>query len=1069
MALAKTTRPAVTGSIPRPRLFRFLDRARKMPVTWISAPPGAGKTVLIASYIVARSIFNFWYQIDDGDNDLATFFYFMGLAAPKRRRPLPLFTPEYRRGTSTFTRNFFREFYSRLKTPFALVFDNYQEVPVDSELHDVMRDAVGELPQGGRAIFISRSDSPGAFARLRAQRAVEILGWPELRFTETEMSSLIRKLAPNRRKDTIRQLYESADGWAAGLVLLLEHQRHGHASEQGKQPSEVLFDYFAGEIFKKLPPETKEVLLQTAFLPAVTEKMAEELTGNRSAGQRLARLHKQNYFLNRRPGMESTYEYHPLLRGFLLAEAKRAYATERLREIRRRAGGIVKKAGHVEAAAELYRDAEDWEALTELICENARTFMGQGRMKVVEEWISAIPQSIIDETAWLLYWRGMCWTGWGYEDRRLDCEKALAIFRNHGEAAGMFLAWSAVIMLHQSESNHVPLDRWIAELEGLMQEAPKFPSEEIEEQVSAAMLLAVTMRRPHHPNGPHWAQRALLLARRRSNPAFRALTAFNWFLYHVELGDFAKAALVVDEMQSLMRSRDASPAVAVNASMTVVWYESLFVRGSYRRSVSEMLVLAQSMGMFYASKNIALGGGVIGALSNGDIETAEAWLTEMRKDLPLLGVGFRGWYHRFSVELALLREDVGLAVGHQPEMLSLAVRGGMPLQELTALLLSALVFSACKQREEASAHLYRAYEIAQTMRSPYVEFMARTVEAHIRFDNGEEARGLESLQIAMQVGRKSGFVNSQVWIPKIMAGLCVKALAHGIETEYVQMLVRKRKLVPEEPPVDIQAWPWPVKVFTLGHFEILKDDKPLQFSGKVQRKPLALLKALIAFGRRNVREEELLDLLWPDADGDAARIALNSAIHRLRRLLGYEEAIIRGDNELSLDERYCWVDTSAIGHLLNRAESALSQGQSQQMIRLVQRAAELYRGAFLGGDADLPPASSIGDRLRRRLLTHIFKAGQNFEKLKQWLEAVNFYEKGFIIDPCAEDICCGLMASYHRLGRPAEVLSIYNQHREALANRLEISPSEKTQTLFEELRTLRAVPKKPNPLKKVFV
>src|SRR5215813_7240534 len=178
MALAKTTRPSSAAAVPRPRLFRWLDRAAKWPITWVLGPPGAGKTILIASYLVARHITNLWYQVDDGDNDIASFFYFLSLAAPRRRQTLPLLTPEYRQGLSTFTRRFFRELYGRLKVPFALVFDNYQEVPVESPLHEVMREALAELPKEGRAVFISRSEPGPAFARLQVQRAMQILDWP---------------------------------------------------------------------------------------------------------------------------------------------------------------------------------------------------------------------------------------------------------------------------------------------------------------------------------------------------------------------------------------------------------------------------------------------------------------------------------------------------------------------------------------------------------------------------------------------------------------------------------------------------------------------------------------------------------------------------------------------------------------------------------------------------------------------------------------------------------------------------------------------------------------------------
>src|SRR5262245_46290949 len=183
MALAKTTCPSQAETLVRPRLVRRLDLARKKPVTWVWAPPGAGKTTLVASYLAARKTRGLWYQIDEGDGDVATFFYYLGRAAPRRRQPLPLLTPEYRHGLGVFARRYFRELGSRLKAPFVLVFDNYQDAPSDCLLHDVLREAVAEIPTGGRVIFISRGEPPSVFGRIRAHGALATLDWPQLRFT----------------------------------------------------------------------------------------------------------------------------------------------------------------------------------------------------------------------------------------------------------------------------------------------------------------------------------------------------------------------------------------------------------------------------------------------------------------------------------------------------------------------------------------------------------------------------------------------------------------------------------------------------------------------------------------------------------------------------------------------------------------------------------------------------------------------------------------------------------------------------------------------------------------------
>jgi LuxR family maltose regulon positive regulatory protein len=85
LSLAKITRPRYARVLARTRLFRSLDD-RSCPLVWLSAPPGAGKTALISSFIEARNVPHLWYQLDRGDGDLPTFFHYLGLAAANTLR-----------------------------------------------------------------------------------------------------------------------------------------------------------------------------------------------------------------------------------------------------------------------------------------------------------------------------------------------------------------------------------------------------------------------------------------------------------------------------------------------------------------------------------------------------------------------------------------------------------------------------------------------------------------------------------------------------------------------------------------------------------------------------------------------------------------------------------------------------------------------------------------------------------------------------------------------------------------------------------------------------------------------
>jgi DNA-binding SARP family transcriptional activator len=182
-------------------------------------------------------------------------------------------------------------------------------------------------------------------------------------------------------------------------------------------------------------------------------------------------------------------------------------------------------------------------------------------------------------------------------------------------------------------------------------------------------------------------------------------------------------------------------------------------------------------------------------------------------------------------------------------------------------------------------------------------------------------------------------------------------------------MIRSHGLAPPSSRSDDEAWPFSVQIQTLGAFRVLVEDRPLEFQRKAQKKPLELLKAIVAFGSSGdgVREDRLADALWPDADADAAAGALTSTLHRLRRLIG-ENAITRQEGRLGLVPERCSVDLWRFGELLTRFERDAPSAAAPERASRTERLLALYRGPFLPGDADTPWLIERRQRVRADLL-----------------------------------------------------------------------------------------------------
>jgi DNA-binding SARP family transcriptional activator len=450
--------------------------------------------------------------------------------------------------------------------------------------------------------------------------------------------------------------------------------------------------------------------------------------------------------------------------------------------------------------------------------------------------------------------------------------------------------------------------------------------------------------------------------------------------------------------------------------------------------------------------NVFLVHGIMSALSKNDAPTVENFLEKMESYLSRLHPWGKFFYHYLRTREALLRGDIKQASFHSELSLKFGMDSGCHLTLWMCHVMKAHVMHRLGKDQEAQDHLSHALNISQHKLGEYVVLMA---EALFALDRGEEASGVATLRKALAIGREGKYLDPYVDQPSAMARLCEKALEAGIEVEYVQELIRRRNLIPEKLPIHLEHWPWPLKVFTLGRFAILRDGEPLQFTRKVQQKPLSLLKALIALGGREVREEQIADLLWPESNGDVAHQSFEIALHRLRQLIGQHEAVQLREGCLTLDPKYCWIDVWAFEGFVGKVDAPWREERKgmdmAEATQLIQKAIDIYQGAFLPKETFEPWTDSLRERLRNKFLRCVEKLGHYWEKSGQWEEAVECYQRGLEVDELIEEFYQHLMVSYQKLDQPTKALSVYNRCKKSLSLGLGIEPSSKTQAIYRQL------------------
>ena len=1062
-ALGKFTRPRPVGALSRLRLFSALDAARERPAVWVAAPPGAGKTTLVSTYVAQRRLRTLWYRVHEEDVDPATFFHYFGMAADavaprKGRAALPHLTPEYLLNLPAFSRRYFEQVYQRLEGPALLVLDNYQEVPRDAALHEVLRQAIESLPPGMNVMALSRAEPPPALAALRANGAIALLGGEELRLSIDECRELARLRKAQLGAADIEALYKRTLGWTAGVVLALEQKgspsgENGSpegAAPPGETTPQLLFDYFGGEIFDRMPRGSQLVLLQAAFLPSMAGRRVAELTGTAAAEALLESLTRSNYFtlrLARPHPAPAVYHFHPLFREFLLRRAQETLPAAALLELRKKAAALLEADGETADAMVLLIAAQAWDEATRLMLTHAREMLEQGRGRVLEEWLRALPAELRGRTPWALYWLGMSRLAFDPLEARGHLERAFGLFEDAGEVAGQFTAWASLIETFVYEwGDFAAVDRWIGVLDALLARHPRFPSPEVEARVTVGMFMALMYRQPQRPDLPRWAERMRSLVLGASDVRAQMILGNQLVHYYNSwLGDLASTRLILEAVRRPANAADVNPLIHIAwRAMEAGYHWYMAEHDACLRAADDGLETARRIGARFMN-TLLVSHGLIGRLTAGDFATAARFL----KDAAALMAGGRrldrAHYHFLVFLDAYYRKDYLDALTSVRESVVLADAAGVPYCECLFREGLAYALFACGQRAEALKALALARRISRRTRVTNVEFGCLYTAIYFALERGKRRLVLPLLRKMLALAKEQGYVNRLFWTPEVMSRILGAALEHGVEVEFVQKLIRKRKLAPPAEPLQLERWPLPVKVHTLGRFGVLIDGKPLQFSGKAQKKPLELLMALIAFGGRDVSEERLAEALWPDAEGDAAHKAFGVAVYRLRRLLKCDEAISVQRTQLSLDPRFAWVDAWALERALAAAADARDAAASERIIAL-------YRGPFLGRTADLPWAVPLRERLRVRFVRHIIQRAQALFDAGEARPAIAVLEKGIGADPLAEDCYRHLMLCYQALDRKAEAIGVYQRCEKTLSATLGVSPAPETIALYRTLQ-----------------
>jgi DNA-binding SARP family transcriptional activator len=1015
---------------------------------WIAAAAGMGKTTAIASYLEDRGGSGIWYQLDHGDRDPATFFYYLVRAAQADASDidLPLFKANYNHDPVDFAHTFFRTLFSLVAPGWTMVLDNFHEVDPDSALPRILAAALAEAPSGVTLFVTSRAEPPAALARQIASNAVTVVGPDSLTFDIDETAALIALHGARVQPETVQQL---CSGWPAGVVLIAA--RHGARAQRSiDTPPDLayVFDYFADEVLRDEAEDVRQFLMMSAFMSRIPAAAAVAITQNEHAADILETLYRRNVFVDKRDGEQTTYQYHELFRSFLIRRATETYGAATVRQIKRRCASAFEAIGHFDEALEVYLEIDCANEAATLITTHARAVLQQGRTQTLAEWLRRLPGSVVRASAELNYWFGITTLAKEPAKAREHLQLAYASFVEREDVGGQLLAAATVIETHLVEfSDFGPVLEWMARMQPLLPHGAELLDNEDQLRIYANLLMAsVCVPRPNLVQLARDQVMGLLDLSVEVNLRVRAATVM--LIYCVHVGDTALARRV--EVMVDRCSTDPALAPITLAS----WRFRLALVALHlgeiecaREMVHEMQRIVTEHKL-ESLQNACFVARVWCAVADENVEQAEAVLHEWGA-LTRQGPMDRLWWETAHGHVACLRGDLEAALHHVEQHALLLRSGTMNLSRAAADALRITVLAELGRFGEAGEHLVRMKEQWQGTPFTRVRSVVEISEAFLALMQ-QDARVPELLQIAVQTARRERYPCGPAAsvVPRVRRRIIEAGLAHGIEIPYLQEVVRHLRFRPSNSA--IPNWPWPVKIYAFGPLRMKIDDVPLEPGRKAQRKPLELLAVVVARGGKAVPTGEVMDLLWRDSDGDAARAAFENTLHRLRKMLQHASVLRLADGQLDLDETSCWVDVWEFERAVAQLDSASTLDEAA-LDRQALEAIKLYQGHLLVTEGDDPWIFAARERYRAQYVTTVQQLGSRWEARRSWDMAMRLYERALQVDALAEPFFRGMIRCLKEQGRRAEAMQTFRRCQSTLSKLLGVAPSPETQALARDL------------------
>lgn len=386
------------GSAPlifRERLVLLLEQGRRVPLTLMLAPPGAGKTTALRQWLEGPGdVRKIYHPVPRRDDEPRRFFRGLLEALERQVEGLAVggMIGRVLRLAPAALGEWLAVRLARSPEPLCLILDDFQHIG-DADVLAGLAALLERLPSHVRVLIASQVRPDLPLVRLQVTNRVQLVDAADLGFSAEEVCELHERLGGSRLDEqALASLLAITEGWATGVALALRLRAlQGDAVPARFDGSHAgIAAFFDQEVLRGLPDSCRQLLITSAVFERFDGPACDAVLGSQGAARQLERLAVRQLFLLPLPE-PGWYRHHALLRDFLAGRLA-IEQPERVGDLHGRAAAHFLRRGEYEQAVRHAWQSADDALFQSVLSACCGAWLASGEFAAIIHWLGRLPE-----------------------------------------------------------------------------------------------------------------------------------------------------------------------------------------------------------------------------------------------------------------------------------------------------------------------------------------------------------------------------------------------------------------------------------------------------------------------------------------------------------------------------------------------------------------------------------------------------------------------------------------------------------------------------------------------------